>query len=357
MFDHSHYVPILRAKQGEFWALSELSSEAREGLTPLIEATYLEAEGDGQGSGVDPTLIRLVRNLKRFWGRDAFFLDLGLVASDPGLAGGVHPAEFVFGELRSEDLEPIPVTSLRRDEDHQEAVGQVVSEDGRGFCARLDTEDFEEIEESIEALEELMDEIGTRRAEVDLLLDLGEIEARQVGALSLVIQGVLSAIPSIDEWRSLTVASTSFPSVAGFSADTTTPTARSDWSLWRRLVRRDVSRRPAFADYGVVGAQLPGVGTAQFFQPSPNLRYTTADEYLVLKARHPRYGNEQFNALCAALVGRSEYAGPDFSAGDRYINGCANGTDGPGNAAKWIQAGTNHHLEAVVDQIANHDGA
>ena len=35
MFDHTHYVPILKGKEGEFSALRELKAETKDLLTPF----------------------------------------------------------------------------------------------------------------------------------------------------------------------------------------------------------------------------------------------------------------------------------------------------------------------------------
>lgn len=37
MFDYKHYVPILKTKAGERWALSHLPPSDRDHLTPLLE--------------------------------------------------------------------------------------------------------------------------------------------------------------------------------------------------------------------------------------------------------------------------------------------------------------------------------
>jgi len=49
MFDHKHYVPILKGKQGELNAIEETATELRDRLTPLIEVPpiswkYIENE-------------------------------------------------------------------------------------------------------------------------------------------------------------------------------------------------------------------------------------------------------------------------------------------------------------------------
>lgn len=36
-FDHTHYVPVLRSKRSEKLALQELRTQARAGITPLLE--------------------------------------------------------------------------------------------------------------------------------------------------------------------------------------------------------------------------------------------------------------------------------------------------------------------------------
>ncbi len=67
---------------------------------------------------------------------------------------------------------------------------------------------------------------------------------------------------------------------------------------------------------------------------------------------HPqKFG--QFNAICADLIERDEYRGQEFSAGDAEIYAKATTQDSPGSAETWRKIGTNHHIETVIDQIAN----
>lgn len=46
MFDHKHYVPIIRWKQGERIALRELFPEDKVRLTPLIQLTSDAIDND-----------------------------------------------------------------------------------------------------------------------------------------------------------------------------------------------------------------------------------------------------------------------------------------------------------------------
>jgi hypothetical protein len=56
--------------------------------------------------------------------------------------------------------------------------------------------------------------------------------------------------------------------------------------------------------------------------------------------------------LCKMLVGRSEFAGPDFSWGDRVIHHTANSSSRPAGEPTWRGAATSHHLRLVVDAMA-----
>lgn len=351
MFDETHYVPILKAKRGEMQALRNASEATRKCLTPLVEAPYVDSS-EVQPGTIAPAIARLPNALEGACGMDPFLLDLGLVASDPALADGEHPVARVFADLRKRGLQAIPVTDLRRDEDFEDAIDAVVKTDQRGLCVRLDPEDFDDIDAAFDEVDQIINRIALTPDDIDLVLDFGEIEPRQAGSLGLVAAGLITPLRHLDDWRTLTLAATSFPRVADFGADSLNTAPRAEWALWDRLRGRGLQRTPTFSDYGITGTQTGEPGTASMFAPSPNLRYSTDTHYTIYKARHPRHGYEQFNALCAKIVTSSEFRGSSFSAGDDYISRCAADTDGPGNASKWLEAGTSHHLAVVTTQLA-----
>ncbi len=93
-------------------------------------------------------------------------------------------------------------------------------------------------------------------------------------------------------------------------------------------------------------------------RPSASVRYTHDTYWLVPKGRNLReYGFDQFHGVCRALVQRVEYAGPQFSWGDQYIDDCAAERVGPGNLTTWRKVGTSHHLAFVVRQLATEVGS
>jgi hypothetical protein len=136
--------------------------------------------------------------------------------------------------------------------------------------------------------------------------------------------------------------------------DSTLP--RREWELWKTLQRRPgiLPRHDLiFGDYAITHP-VPKELDPRTMRMSASIRYTTRDNWLVVKGRNVRqYGFEQYFELCKELVQRPEYEGRDFSWGDKYISDCADGMTGPGNATTWRKVGTNHHLTRVMREIAN----
>jgi Beta protein len=359
MFGTDHYVPILRAKLGEFKALGGSTAQVRDSFTPLIELPPTAWEGDeGEAApeGPDPSLAGVAKRIEQNWEGDRlFFLDLGLVASTPALGGGVHPVELVFQDARTRGLSAIPVTSPGRDDAFQNAVRDAVVQGGRGVCIRLGSDDFDDVPAAFQETYERLAHFEVTPAETDLILDFGEVRADQAGPMVLAASAVIGSIPEIENWRTLTWAGTAFPSVQNFQASSLNTAPRGEWAIWQSLRSRSavLPRVPSFADYTINGVQSDYDVAAAFFPSSPNLRYTAETDFLVWKARHPRHGHDQFNGICRLAIARPEFRGGGYSEGDRYIERCANSEDGPGNATSWRRAGVSHHLAAVVDQIAS----
>lgn len=356
MFDSDHYVPVLRGKAAEFRALGTATDAVKDGLTPFIELPPISWDPDEEdGSDTpDPSIQKLAKKIAAQWETNRpFFIEVGLLPSDPAVGGGVHPVEFVLGELRSADLQAIPVTGTGRDEEFQAAVAAAIAQDGRGVCIRLDNDDFEDVNAAIAEVDDLLAAFGVERSEADLFLDFGEVSADHTGPLVLASEAVINSIPDVDAWRTLTWAATAFPSVQNYEADSMNTEPRGEWSIWRSLRARSLARMPSFADYTVNGVQSDYDVGARVYRSSPNLRYTAGNDFVIWKARHPRYGHEQFNAICASVIRRSDFPGAQYSEGDAYIARCAADEDGPGMSIQWRQAGVSHHLAAVVDQIAS----
>ena len=129
MFGSNHYVPILRWKRGERFALGELSEESRKVITPLVELTpkMFEAHTKGRKKGLTPepaqVLFDTAKGLLKDWGYTTFFVDFWHVDRHiPSIVNNKRPLEYMASEARTMRLALIPVTALGRSDDYQQAV-------------------------------------------------------------------------------------------------------------------------------------------------------------------------------------------------------------------------------------------
>lgn len=363
MFDHKHYVPILKAKQGEFSALRGLGPVSKKALTPLLEVPPVpwDYDLDAPKVTIDEHLEKLPAKVKDAWGSDRrLFLDLWYVKDEAG-AGGTYPLVLLFDRLRAEGIQAVPVVGPQYPAAYMAAAAAVIKKDARGACIRLRRESLEDADEISPALAAVLKAIGLAPKDVDLLLDYEFVGEAGDGWVASVASAQLLTLPHIADWRTLTISGAAFPKdLTALTRNATSLVTRAEWLAWKRLAARRtrLPRMPTFGDYAIAHPD-PFEGDGRLMHITAQLRYAITDEWLVFKGQsvrtHP-LGHDQFYDICAQMATRPEYAGPKFSEGDRLIDEKAKKIGGPGNPQVWRQIGTSHHLTAVTSQIASHPG-
>lgn len=354
MFNYKHYVPILKAKRGEFNALRNLSVPAKTNITPVIEV-YTDEEFETNGTVYfDDVSTRITTD----WGLDTpIFIEVN--PFDPAeRINNVHPVTLMFQELRSKGVYGIPVTSFDRDVDYQNAIRDVIATDHRGVMLRITEDDFGDLvtPNILQPLRDLLGVLHIENNATDLLLDFDYNDFSQRGRVVLMIRTLYPVIPNITSWRTITIASTSFPqSMSGFST-TINPSIlpRVEWNVWNSLLpfMDTVGRKSSFGDYAINFPDLPTVDP-RFMRPSTNIRYSTITDWLIFKGASFRAGGASFRGLSQQVTQHRDYRGQAYSWGDDYIFQCSNGTVGTGNLTTWRAVGTNHHLTVVAEQVSN----
>jgi hypothetical protein len=345
-FDYKHYVPILKGKRAEFPALGALESTG--GLTPLIEAV--------------PTagITEIPRRMSTHWPTGSeYFIDFVFLddPDDDGEADSTYPLIVCFADVAARGQIAVPVTGLSRSPAYQSAVSQIAANQKKGIAIRLIVDDFEDDADDLEdTLGTLLTYCHVTTAEVDLLVDLGSVAASSTGEVAQRHRSNIDLVPWLNDWRTLTVVAGAFPlGMATLTRDEWNDRGRHDWRGWRSLVtgKHQPKRLPSFGDYAIAHPNLPPTGRATILA---QLRYTIENSWLIWKGWNVfthADGFEQFHAICADLVGSGNFLGADFSSGDAEISEKAATSGSPGNAESWRRIGTNHHLEMVLDQIAN----
>lgn len=358
-FDRTHYVPILKLMMGEREALMQLEAVQRRRVTPLFEIrppkpkpvkdkrkTFRMETMEEVLGKTGPQLAKAIPD-----GR-AFIDGLHLTPAQM-MASGEHPLAHILAKAREAGVALVPTTGPERTPEYQAVVRTAVEEDKRGACIRVRKKELfgDQLDE---VLSSVLQTLGTTPESTDLVLDLGQLQPDDVSVLSKSLLGVLSTLPGVTAYRTLTLAAGAFPqSISDIQLPTKVP--RADWLLWQSLARKAsaLARLPTYGDYAIQGV-LPPRPDATMHPGSPNIRYTADDHWLVVRGGAlKRLGYDQYTALAAHLMEQECYAGRTFSWGDAYIFGCAGGAETPGSPAVWRKVGTNHHIAKVLKQLTS----
>lgn len=358
-FDHTHYVPCLRWKQGEYQAVMELSAGAREGITPLIEVPEIgwDFETNSYSKNIDEHLESFPKRVAQKWGHPCFVDFLHLPAGQL-LANGQHPVTHVSEELRTRKCPAAIVTGLGRDPAYQDATKEVVSKHHSGICIRITLE--EAADPTLKtSLDHLLGRLGVKPEACNFVLDLGAPNFEPISGFTRLVLGLLGRLPYREEWQTLSIIGTSFPSTMGEVKTGSTILHRWEWVLFKQVATELIeqgSRVPTFGDYGINHKDVSQMDMRKV-KPAATIRYTAGDDWFIVKGRNVRdHKFPQYRGHCRTVMASPHFRGPAFSYGDAYIEGCAQGKEGTGNLSTWRKVGTNHHLEVVVQDLAKFFG-
>lgn len=335
-FDHTHYVPVVRFKRAEKVALQELASQARAGMTPLLEVVPT----------ADYSPNKVADEIRTHWGPSPFFLDLNhlLESQDGDLVLTMN------GAIRSHGLPSIPVIGLRNGRRFQVAVSMVVALEKRGVCIRLFPEDLQRSSLQVD-LERLVHNLGLTPEHVDLIADY-----RLISEFNPPYESLCRRLPELNRWRTFTVISGAFSrDLSDYEKNRQHLRCRDDWLSWKnQIALPNLPRYPTHGDYTIQYPLL--VDPPEYPNVSASIRYTADDYWVIMRGEgmNTGPGSSQYAANAELLCSRDEFCGVTFSAGDRYIYNLYQRIGrGPGSAETLLRAGINHHVTFVIDQLAN----
>ena len=354
MFNHRHYVPILKWKMGEYQALQRLSERAKDGLTPLFEIPPIgfDFESGTHKKSPDEHLADFGKRLKSKWQARRCFVDLKHLPSDTRMVGGRHFVDVTFDAARTEGCSAIPVACFANDTAFLSAIRNVVQRDRRGVCFRLKFVDFNRLNLATD-LETLLRPIVSDWSDVDLVIDLGTT----ILPLAVFVQ-TIGLVPNLNRWRTLTIAATSYPETIAQIRSPFEIVPRLEWQAYRTYVAQlgQEARIPTFGDYAVAHPDLVELDM-RIIKPFAKLRYTIDDNWHIARGTSVRTdGFGQYQQMCATLVAQPYFSGRDYSAADAYIDDCSVGAVTTGNLSTWVWVSTNRHLTKVVDDLASVHG-
>jgi hypothetical protein len=350
MTGRAGYIPILKGRQGELLALSAVNDSTKNAIRPLIELVPRGERGD-EGATRD-SCDRLADTLGDHWGSYPAFLDAGLLDQSIKFGDGGPLLRVTRRAAEQWGVKAIPVLRVDDPPLALQDAAKLNAESNCGLCIRLVGEDLDrEPEELEEAFQQLLGTCQIERTKADIVVDAGAIESEQmVRAFARMLRSLVRDLERMGPWRSLVVASGAFPAdLSAYAPRVLGERSRFDADLWAQIVAR--GRFESAIDFGDYAIAHPLLGAGVPFTAAPQLRYTTADKWLILKGRrNDPAGYEQFYTICRTIADHEEFAGAALGGADARI---ANPTAyGPGNATTWRQIGTAHHLDFVALRLA-----
>lgn len=354
-FEPQHYVPILRWKQAERGALSQLDTRDLPHITLLIE---LIPENFVQGNTRlhdDAAMYLIAGQLMKSWGERPIYVDL------PNLPPALIPQSgkclsLLAGYVGLPKLSIIPVTGLYRESSYNITVQNVVESMNQGVCLRLTLDDVRSATFD-RSVSDLLDILGLKHKEVDLLVDYQIIDK-----YSPHFKDLGHMIPDVDKWRNFVVTGGAFPEdLSAYRENERHSISRLEWISWRdqAIALSPDTRLPNFSDYTVQHARYSARRSGRM-RYSASIRYTIEDSWMLMRGenvfRKGGPGFHQYPDLAIMLCDLPQYCGEGYSSGDRYIKEISLQTAETGAAPQWLQAGINHHITYATRQLAALNG-
>lgn len=367
MFNYKHYVPIMRWKAAERGALQNLKSEHKSNITPLVEFIMPQPENQ-DGNKTPKELLQesidafnqvipdIAGNVLKNWGREAIFVDVQLVdgsiraeALEKILDGGKQLDIFMIPVISI-----IPVIGFESDTKTRQIAVDFANKNKSGLCFRITDSNFNE-KTLAQDIDNFVSKNKLAIKDIDLLIDFKIIDEK-ISCESLIDK--INSIPHLDKWRTFIVAGGAFPrDLSHLEKHNQHNISRADWLIWNKLIQK-LKRQPSFADYTIQYPIYSPQNTAS--NPSASIRYTADDNWVIVRGeglRNPKgAGFKQYPAQAQILANQNKiFKGENFSFGDSYIAEKAKdiNTKKTGNPKTWLEAGINHHLSLVADQISN----
>lgn len=360
MFDHNHYVSVLKWRMGEYQALMRLGEAIKDRVVPLFEIPTegWNFETEAPMRSLDDHLSNFGDKLFSKWSGRLCFVDSPYLDGASQLSNGVHHIEHIFQQAVQAGCMAIPVIGLQRNPAYVAAIQSVAEIARQGVCIRLERDDFGPMLSSF--LQSLISMLGLPVQAIDLIIDLEASIGTSVPLQASTWASCLRAVSSAP-WRTLSIVGTSFPATLG-AADYRPHgrTPRYEWLAYKQLMHMlsAFERKPTYGDYAT---SSPNTGELdpRMVDPNAKIKYTADDEWIIhVGAQVKRFGRGQYQTMCQNIVNAvpAFFMGAGYSWGDAYILGCATGAEGTGGTSTWPSVATNHHVTKAVRDVASFFG-
>lgn len=364
------YIPIYRAKSGEFQALSNASKDHAKRTLPLFEISRITKKTSelkkyqGCLALTCTYLTEIAENIAKV--RNGYSAMVDISQWDPAslTETGEHILPYLYSLLNKLGVHVVPVIGFDSWESpiYRVAMQSIEVPDNRYVCIRLDSHAIEDAEDPLyleERITEILDGLGIAPNQCAIILDFGDLTTQALADVLDQADGIMRVLAPM-KFRAFVTAGCSLPPTINLAVkdhDSTGKVVRKEMLLWQTLRTQYPGIALRYGDYGVRGPN----SVDDVIAPDANgkIRHTITQNFYVLRGHSMRKGDKggQMFKLAAALVSSPYFMGAGFSWGDSQIALRSKAlTDstvkiGPGNQSTWIAIDTSHHLAYAIGEV------
>lgn len=353
------YLPIVKAKKGEFEAYENLPEHIHKKILPLFELPKFKpaARFEDLVNPLEAYLDELIDYISSVRNDHPVMFDFSLWAPNSCIEDGEHVIGHMYNNLLDKGTPVYPVIGYDRwdDPEYSSALREIDVPGKVPFCLRLGSDafdDFYEPEYFHERIEEIFDSLSISPNNCIVILDFGDTTNTSVIEIQEIVELAFNILNSW-ELKFISIAGCSLsPNIVDSVKDKNSSgkVLRREMMAWKALKKDNPSLPLIFGDYGVRNPKA----VDDVIAPDANgkIRYTINQHFYIERGHSKRQGDKgaQTYKLSQSLMGSGYYMGPEFSWGDARIKECSE-EKFKGNASNWIAIDTNHHTHAVVSEV------
>lgn len=348
------YLPVLKAKSGEFIALNKLNFSIKSWVYPLLEITKVEFDNEDntKATTLEKHLQKLCDKIIKKWPYDHSFVDAELIKNEA--PNGLSSFEYIYNLLSKSNVLPMPVARLDMPVIAEKGLKAVLKKHSVSKIGiRVTIEDVES-PELADDLDDLLTDLELLPSNCHMIFDLMDSDFSKTEDFSDSITALIEAFPRLKEWRTFTLAGGAFPATGKLN-EGVQEVIRGDWELYKRVSTKlkdvDAGFDINFGDYSVVA---PGhfVFDPVRMQISANIRYTYDGHWYVVKGKSLKvHKHDQYFDIANKIRSSGYFLGETYSSGDEHLSKCIPGKAKAGNPLVWNWVASNHHITKVVNDL------
>ncbi len=349
------YYPCLRWKQGEQQALSNLSPDFKNHITPIIEfpilgkprlkkETTLEEALNKQYSSMIKKINDFPQKLLSCWGKREILLDINSLLNQKQIHITLNEIKPLFYN-KSISITPI-ITSEFSSNELINYLKELLSLSIINTVAVRVS--LETASQTISKIKFILKELNLNINNTTIIFDLKDVSNSTCTQCKKDFTTLYNQFNDNFYKKILLSGALTLPDK--FPSNSNEYLFRKDWVTWCELRNKD-NYNIEFGDYTTDSARFVDIP----FSGAPKIKYTLTDKWIVYKGVKVRQESEknviQYQKMSKALIQSNDWRNTHRSYGEEQILNCALKKVEIGSSTKWVGISINQHIAFVVSQM------